>query len=278
MPLKPPPDQVIRFYGNTDYALECIALKQITFIHVDRMNDPFDVIPYFSYDFSNNESFLANVKAHLPNEDYEALKNDIKIVSYETLKKDWTEYLKNERKKMFIFSASAVSEKNNMHKNLYMWGHYGNGHRGVAIKFNTKVLTERFKDQIDQFSPYGPWIKAKDMYEYIMKKLSNPGSDEFLTDELQEAISTQIRSKNDVWSKEEEWRLILPDEKTKIKFIRHDLPDKAILSVYLGCRLSDNKKTQSGFIDETKRQFPEAELFKALMKPNEHALSFEQIA
>lgn len=27
------PRHVIRFYGKTEYALECIALKQITFLH-----------------------------------------------------------------------------------------------------------------------------------------------------------------------------------------------------------------------------------------------------
>jgi len=38
------PQHVIRFYGNTDYAIECIALKQITFVHIEKLNDPFDPV------------------------------------------------------------------------------------------------------------------------------------------------------------------------------------------------------------------------------------------
>lgn len=36
-----PPQHVIRFYGNIQYALECIGFKQITFLHIDKLNDPF---------------------------------------------------------------------------------------------------------------------------------------------------------------------------------------------------------------------------------------------
>ena len=52
------PEHVIRFYGNTDYALECIALKQITFLHVDKLNDPFDPVLDYITDFNNNYSAL----------------------------------------------------------------------------------------------------------------------------------------------------------------------------------------------------------------------------
>ena len=35
------PQHVIRFYGNTDYALQAIGFREITFLHPDKLNDPF---------------------------------------------------------------------------------------------------------------------------------------------------------------------------------------------------------------------------------------------
>ena len=35
--------------------LECVALKQITFLHVDKLNDPFD--PYFFFETDFNEDY-----------------------------------------------------------------------------------------------------------------------------------------------------------------------------------------------------------------------------
>ena len=37
-----PPAAVTRFYGKVDYALDVIRNKQIAFVHVSLLNDPFD--------------------------------------------------------------------------------------------------------------------------------------------------------------------------------------------------------------------------------------------
>lgn len=39
------PQQVVRFYGNVDYAMDVIKNRQIAFVHVSTLNDPFD--PYY---------------------------------------------------------------------------------------------------------------------------------------------------------------------------------------------------------------------------------------
>jgi hypothetical protein len=49
------PDRVTRFYSNTDYVLETIACKQIAFVHVSMLNDPFD--PYFFLEIEFGESY-----------------------------------------------------------------------------------------------------------------------------------------------------------------------------------------------------------------------------
>jgi len=55
-----PPKRVVRFYGNLEYAMQCIGFKEVTFLHPDKLNDPFD--PYFFYatDFGDNYPALLN--------------------------------------------------------------------------------------------------------------------------------------------------------------------------------------------------------------------------
>ena len=47
----PPPATVTRFYGTADYALDVIRAKQIAFVHVSLLNDPFDPYCFFETDF-----------------------------------------------------------------------------------------------------------------------------------------------------------------------------------------------------------------------------------
>ncbi len=56
----------MRFYGNVQYALECIALKQITFLHIDKLNDPFD--PYYNCRITDNikDDFVFEMTRHFP--------------------------------------------------------------------------------------------------------------------------------------------------------------------------------------------------------------------
>jgi hypothetical protein len=54
------PRSVVRFYGNTQYAAESIGFKEITFLHLDKLNDPFDPYFFFETDFSDSYSNLVD--------------------------------------------------------------------------------------------------------------------------------------------------------------------------------------------------------------------------
>lgn len=136
------PQHVLRFYGNTDYALECIALKQITFLHIEKLNDPFDPVLDYITDFDDSYSaLLSHVQKHHSSQ-FEAFKERLPEQKWKKTIKDWSSLASAIRAKMFIFSTCAVREESHPRANLYMWGHYGNGHRGAAIEFNTNVLSE----------------------------------------------------------------------------------------------------------------------------------------
>src|SRR6185295_14246375 len=114
------PGRVIRFYGNTDYALECVANKEITFIHINKLNDPFDSIFDFTLEFSDYLSLLKHVRSHHPLQ-VETFK---KIVpnqeKLDSLIMDIRNFAKL-RENMFVFSTCAVQENENPQDNLYMW-------------------------------------------------------------------------------------------------------------------------------------------------------------
>jgi hypothetical protein len=52
------PKHVVRFYGTVDFALDAIAHRQMTFVHVSRLNDPFDPYFFFETDFQGKYSEL----------------------------------------------------------------------------------------------------------------------------------------------------------------------------------------------------------------------------
>jgi hypothetical protein len=121
------PRHVIRFYRNTDYALECVALGQITFIHVEKLNDPFDPVLDSVTDFNDNyASLLAYVQTHHSAQ--------LAYFEHNLPEKKWTKAVADlaklaseMRASMFVFSACEVREGNHPRDNLYMWGHYGMG-------------------------------------------------------------------------------------------------------------------------------------------------------
>jgi hypothetical protein len=199
------PQYVLRFYGKTEYALECIALKQITFLHLDKLNDPFDPVLDFTTDFNDNYAALLD---HVHKQHFSQLTFFKERLQEQNLKgwlADWSKQASEIRDSMFVFSTCEVREGNHPRDNLYMWGHYGNGHRGVAIEFDTTALAEslRKQDNLDGESPWKnmdynpeiPKIKCEDIYEEVMNPNSNPKN---LESSLARVMRQIIRSKGEV--------------------------------------------------------------------------------
>ena len=282
------PQHVIRFYGNTDFALECIALKQITLVHAEKLNDPFDPAMDFVTDFDNDYSALLSHVHKYHFSQLEFFEERLSEESWKNTVADWSNLARETRAKMFVFSTCAVREGSHPRDNLYMWGHYGNGHRGVAIEFNT---TDLVKLVIDHDAKNGdfPWwkmnykkeiprIKCEDIIEFVLN--AKPSSDNFedFGPKLKTAIDQKLRSKGEVWKSEDEWRLVHGNDETKLKIHRYDIPSSAITAVYLGCRAAEQEQLRNAFIYETQRHCPNVNVFRANMRSGEYALDFEKIS
>lgn len=281
------PQHVLRFYGKTDYALECIALKQITFLHFEKLNDPFDPVLDYGTDFNDNySSLLSHVQNHHPAQ-LASFKEQFPEQNWNKVIASWSEMGNKIRETMCVFSTCEVIKGNHPCNNLYMWGHYGNGHRGVAIEFNTTVLGESLMKQGASdgqsswlkmnYTNEIPKIKCEGIIEFVMNAKPDPNNLESYGPKLTQDIIQRFHAKGEIWRMENEWRLLLINDETKLKFCRHDLPDNAITAVYLGCRAAEQEQIWNDFVYETQRNFPNASVFRAKMRKGEYALDFEKI-
>lgn len=164
-----------------------------------------------------------------------------------------------------------------------MWSHYGNGHRGVAIKFNTHLLATAFFELLKKADDTTTDINSvwnEIIYQNEPQKITCEHIVHFIMDwdktKLYKIMKQRLSSKSMLWETEKEWRLMWRNDETKLKILRLDLLDDTIIAIYLGCHIPDNIKDD--FVFETKRHFPKAKIFKARMAKGKFALDFEQIA
>jgi hypothetical protein len=287
-----PPQHVIRFYGNLQYALECIAFKQITFLHIDKLNDPFDPNISLGTDFDEDYQALINHVQQHHTSSLQEFKQILPKNNWESCVEGINDYFKNLCNSTFIFSTCAISEGKHPKDNLYMWSHYGNGHRGVAIEFDTTLLDRavweqqkkqgaanlelnkmlfeiKYQDELSK-------ITCDDIFQYIMNYTKNADQEALEQTDLANKLRLNVSVKSMVWKTEKEWRFWWRNDETRLKVLRLDLLEDTIIAVYLGCRIADDIKDD--FIFETKRHFPKAAIFKARKAKGKFALDFERIA
>lgn len=202
------------------------------------------------------------------------------------------------RDSAFIFSTSEISEENHPKDSLYMWSHYGNGHRGVAIEFDTillaKAVLEAHKklgaSEIDidnlwmeiKYLNEIPKITCEDIFKFVIRDIPiirKSGEKTWLKTELADIIRKRSTSKSIGWIIERELRLMWQNDQTRLKVQRLDLLDDTITSVYLGFRYSlIDDYMNDDLIFETIRNFPRAEIFKGRKGRAKSVLDFERIA
>ncbi len=173
-----------------------------------------------------------------------------------------------------------------------MWGHYGNGHRGVAIEFDTDLLAQAVLAKSKRLAGEQPhtndvWgevnyraklpkITCESIFQFVMSASEKPDELAWEETELSQIIKLQVRSKSVEWEREHEWRLMWLNDETKLKIQRVDLLDGTITAVYLGCLVAD--PLRDGFVSETKRNFPDAKVFMGKKRKGDFALVFEPLS
>jgi len=274
-----PPSRVMRFYGNLDYAAEPVGFKEITFLHVDKLNDPFDPYFFFATDFNEDHSALMKHVQQNHKSEFTKFKKLFPQSEWPVTIAKIDEHLKSALKSTFVFSASEIKENEHPKDNLYLWSHYADGHRGAAIEFDAALLGSALKKEYERHGEkkLDPWIKikycdkvpqitAESIYQYYIKNNEHP-----LSDGLKRIFST----KREMWRIENEWRLVWRNDHIKRKTQRLKLIDNSVAALYLGYRIPE--EARESLISDAKYNFPDVKLFAGKMAKGKFALEFDEL-
>jgi len=283
------PNRVVRFYGNTDYAMQAIGFKEISFVRIDQLNDPFDPHIYFTTDFGDDYAALIDYVRQNHKEDFKIFSARLPEQNWKGFLTKITDRFASIRNSTFIFSTCAVSEKQHPKDNLYMWSHYGNGHRGVAIEFNTDLLAEAViskektlngeRAQIGtvwneiSYAATLPKLSCEVIYESIMTADKEFKVEAWRQSKFSEIMPLMLRTKSLVWKEENEWRLMWHNDETNLNIQRLTLLDDTIAGLYLGCRVSDSAK--QNMTSQLKRSFPNAFIYDGKKFAGEFTIKFD---
>jgi hypothetical protein len=173
-----------------------------------------------------------------------------------------------------------------------MWGHYGNGHRGIAIEFDTDQLRKAALEQTVKLPDANydeVWVKMR--YGERFPPITYEHFVEFFEQEkdwhyrqirvrrgtkLEDYYDAMSKIKSDVWIRENEWRLMWRNDATRMKIQRCSIPAEAITTIFLG--LSVSERVAADVLFESKQKTPQAHIFKARKQIGEFALYFEPLS
>jgi len=283
-----------RFYGNLKFASDVLENKRVTFIHVSLLNDPFDPYCFFETDFGDSYlNFLKYMKSHHSRE-LPLFRGHVTPQSWNRTTRDLTNALRRIREIAFVLSMTRERGGRHPKDNLYMWGHYANGHRGVAIEFDMDALrrsvfaqhaavnqapsseTEVWAEMHyrSKFSP----LSAEQIYQFLKQEIDAERGRIAVkvTTDLERHYSHVTTMKSDVWQNENEWRLMWRNDETDEKIYQCPISGDSIVNIFFGMCIQPDERQQ--FVHSAKASFPKASLYAAKKRYGDLALDFAPIS
>lgn len=203
---------------------------------------------YYKYTKYFGLEFLMNVTVRLspPN----TLNDPFEKIISKTVKKEltrragdkfWDEFIisrcKTEKEKInhITYRVSSciwdygIVSLSETHRNLLMWAHYADEHKGICIGFTEDLINSSEKKPEDKYniSNYTP---TKVNYDSIRPE--HYINDNNLKDEIRTNLINQLTTKSDAWIYEKEYRCIVPMSwSDKAKIINKSLLDELDLDL-----------------------------------------------
>jgi len=234
----------------------------IRFTQPKNFNDPFEALPNVKYIFS--AEFVSGIIRILS--DKKQLNSFVNKLNSENSKRIFQELYftyqeSNSAEKELMINRLLGDSEENLSKsiqsywndqigilslseendNLTMWSHYADEHKGFAIGFNPKKITD-LKSQFMQL--------RKMHYSCIRPKLSLFELEQSKEERNKKWLNAFLLTKSKDWAYENEWRQInylkyatktLESNGQQIKLFKYN--PESIESIYLGCKMPpENKK------------------------------------
>jgi hypothetical protein len=232
-----------------------------------KLNDPFDSQIPIRYDLcTKHELMEIGKKFYILQKTTE--RKERRKGAREIAKK-WKKDLKfnpnlvNSRMQEYVEANIKLFSFTEKRENLLLWSHYADSHKGFCIEFSAKLLSNFLVNSYLKLKK--TFIIDKVSYQDIYPTIHPSKHSDY------ERMHLQFFTKSNFWSYENEWRIILLEQKSNYIPI---LPE-IIKNIYFGLLASEeNIKTS---IEILKLYNPEIGIYKAVKKKEEFGLEFEII-
>jgi hypothetical protein len=256
------PMGVTRFYGNPTFALDVLENQHIALVRVTLLNDPFDPYGFFETDFNGYVDLLKYVQKNHPH-DRRWFRDHVTPESWGRTERQLRNYMAGLRRDTFVLCMSAPANDTHPKHNLYMWAHYENGHRGLAIEFSSAALASAVLNhhssqegvpliedepwaQIEYAKSFRP-ISAEDVFQFL--KEWNEVDARRKREPHETSLDLYYRQlsviKGDVWRQENEWRLMWRSKTETGDVYKIPITAECIRTVYLGLKIPGDDKRRA---------------------------------
>lgn len=230
------PTHLYKYYTFNDYFKDILFKNEIYFSTPINFNDPFDRGIDLNFKIKNKnklKKYLVNLvlqsKESLQGNELETNAEEFIDNNYELFDPNIDENEKNYRLNYISFvKRSGVCCFSEKKKNILMWSHYANKHRGFCVEFNFQKLNDALVS----------YNRKKNKYVYLQKVIYRKTYPQLSAINEDHMVDSLFIKSSD-WKYESEWRAVYSEgngEKLR-------LPKDVISAIYLGLELQDKEYT-----------------------------------
>lgn len=254
-----------RYFDCNNFHIRTVLNNEFYFASKDELNDPFDLSSRPRYENGTVEQIRKHYYKEIESTygiiDKEKNKrkkiiDDRLVVSPDELRKSLISTFEEQIKHYRICSFTA-----NKWNDILMWAHYCNYNTGFCIGIDW----ERFS--------YYLWDNNRDLIKPFIVNYGKeyPLLNPFMDNESEESYRKVFSYKYDIWSYEDEVRLIMKSDYQKT----FNVPEEFINEIILGLKISDENKKL--IIEALKLKSTKPKLYQIVQSNNSFDFSREEI-
>lgn len=246
------PNVLYKYMPEWPYAFSTLTTRFFHFSLISDFNDPFEG------KFSDNEiyskdemrEYFKNI-CHVPDDKMSSIEN---VMLHDT---NWIETFKSKlmHEKESIEKEYGILCLSETNKNILMWSHYANSHKGIVIGLDPKIIwrTTTSSNIGGLIEP----VKYEKDYPMVNYFKNQKG-----------VIDKWLFTKYEEWEYEKEWRAIYKPGLTQF-------PKEIIQSVYFGAKFNPEKR--DSWIKQIIESGIKPEMYQASLDKTAYKINFEPI-